>query len=109
VKPQGSSVASWRRQVDPSSPRERFLKPMRLLEKFGLFEYSAGTVGLYDRRIFPISRIGDRILGSILGKNLLAVTRKDDSLALVVANPNSMAPSLIGGRYNEAVGGNSVL
>jgi hypothetical protein len=48
---------------------------IRLLEKFGLFEYSAGTVGLYDRRIFPISRIGDRIFGSILGKNLYCVLK----------------------------------
>lgn len=59
---------------------------VRLLEKFGLFEYSDGSVGLYDRRIFPISRIGDRILGNVLGKNLLAVTRKND-----VAHPKFMA------------------
>ena len=69
---------------------------VRLLEKFGMFEYSASNVGFYDRAIFPISRIGDRVLRSVLGKNLLAVARKSNSSTLAVATPYSTAPSLHG-------------
>jgi SAM-dependent methyltransferase len=49
---------------------------VRALEKVGLFRYSSRTVGLYDKMIFPISLLGDRLLSNIVGKNLMAVARK---------------------------------
>lgn len=48
----------------------------RILEKVGLFSYSAGTIGWYDRAILPISLVGDSILSRMVGKNLIAVARK---------------------------------
>jgi SAM-dependent methyltransferase len=49
---------------------------VRLLEKFGLFRYSRSSVGFYDRAIFPLSRLGDHVLSNVVGKNLIAVSRK---------------------------------
>jgi putative flippase GtrA/SAM-dependent methyltransferase len=49
---------------------------VRLLEKFGLFRYWRGSVGLYDKAIFPLSRLCDHCLANVVGKNLIAVSRK---------------------------------
>ncbi len=49
---------------------------VKVLERLGLFRYSSGTVGFYDRAILPISLTGDRILSSVLGKNVIAIVRK---------------------------------
>ena len=49
---------------------------VRLLEKIGLFRYSSGTVGFYDRAILPFSLVGDCFLSRVVGKNVFAVARK---------------------------------
>ena len=49
---------------------------IRLLERFNLFRYSRGSVGFYDKAIFPLSRLGDHFLSDVVGKNLIAVSRK---------------------------------
>jgi len=49
---------------------------VRMLEAFGLFRYSSGTVGFYDKVIFPISLTGDIFLSSLIGKNVIAIARK---------------------------------
>jgi putative flippase GtrA/SAM-dependent methyltransferase len=49
---------------------------VRLLEKIGLFRYSSGTVGFYDRAVLPVSLFGDCILSRVVGKNVFAVARK---------------------------------
>jgi SAM-dependent methyltransferase len=49
---------------------------VRMLEKFNLFSYSGGTVGIYDRYLFPISRLLDLLTGNFVGKNLIAIARK---------------------------------
>jgi SAM-dependent methyltransferase len=49
---------------------------VRCLEKLKLFSYGGGTVGFYDRYIFPFSRALDSICHPILGKNLFAIARK---------------------------------
>jgi putative flippase GtrA/SAM-dependent methyltransferase len=49
---------------------------VRLLEKLRLFRYSRGSVGFYDKAIFPFSQLGDHFLSNVVGKNLIAVTRK---------------------------------
>jgi SAM-dependent methyltransferase len=46
---------------------------VRLLETVGLFRYSSGSVGFYDRHVFPISRTLDRAASGLVGKNLIAV------------------------------------
>ncbi len=37
------------------------------------------TIILYDRFLFPLSRLLDRLLGRLLGKNLLVLARRDGS------------------------------
>jgi putative flippase GtrA/SAM-dependent methyltransferase len=49
---------------------------VRMLEKVGLFRYSSGTVGFYDRAVLPVSLFGDCILSRVVGKNVFAVARK---------------------------------
>lgn len=49
---------------------------VRLLERLNLFSYTGGTVGFYDRYVFPASHWLDRITGGFFGKNLIAVARK---------------------------------
>jgi SAM-dependent methyltransferase len=49
---------------------------VRFLEKVNLFSYGAGTMGFYDRYLFPVSRRLDRVTNGIFGKNLIAVARK---------------------------------
>lgn len=49
---------------------------VRLMEAVGLFRYNPGSVKLYDRAIFPASRILDRLLRKVIGKNLILVGRK---------------------------------
>jgi hypothetical protein len=48
---------------------------IKLLERIGLFQYSGGTMDLYDRYVFPVSKELDRLLSSILGKKVIAVAR----------------------------------
>ena len=48
---------------------------IKLLERIGLFQYSGGTIGLYDRYVFPVSKELDRLLSPIIGKNVIAVAR----------------------------------
>jgi SAM-dependent methyltransferase len=55
---------------------------VRMLETVGLFRYSSGTVGFYDKTIFPISLLGDRFLSHIAGKNIMAVAHKTECQAL---------------------------
>lgn len=49
---------------------------VRLLEGVGLFRYNPGSVRLYDRVLFPISRVLDVFLRKLVGKNLILVGRK---------------------------------
>lgn len=49
---------------------------VRCLEKLNLFSYGGGTVGFYDRYIFPLSRALDGIFQHVLGKNLFAIAQK---------------------------------
>jgi len=49
---------------------------VRLLEGVGLFRYSPGTIGFYDRAIFPVSRGLDAAFSRLLGKSVIAVARK---------------------------------
>ena len=49
---------------------------VRLLEKANLFSYGGGTVGFYDRYLFPVSRAFDLVLSPVIGKNLVVVARK---------------------------------
>jgi putative flippase GtrA len=58
---------------------------VRLLEWFGLFRYSRGSVGFYDKVVFPLSRLGDHLLSDVVGKNLVAVSRKSERQTLGVA------------------------
>lgn len=39
-------------------------------------DLSPGSVKLYDRAVFPVSRVLDRLLQPLLGKNLLVVARR---------------------------------
>jgi SAM-dependent methyltransferase len=49
---------------------------VRLLESFGLFRYSVGSISFYDKTLFPFTRLSDRFLSDVMGKNLIAVSRK---------------------------------
>lgn len=49
---------------------------VRLLEKANLFRYSSGSVGFYDRYLFPVSHALDRLLGGVIGKNLVAIATR---------------------------------
>jgi len=49
---------------------------VRALETAGLFRYSSGSVGFYDRAIFPLSKEFDRITRNLFGKNVFAVARR---------------------------------
>lgn len=46
---------------------------VRLLETLKLFRYSSGSVGFYDRYLFPLSHALDRVFGGVIGKNLVTV------------------------------------
>ncbi len=46
---------------------------VRLLERLNLFSYSSGSVGFYDRYLFPISHLLDRLSHGAIGKNLVAI------------------------------------
>lgn len=50
---------------------------VRMLETLNLFSYGGGTVGFYDRYVFPLSRALDIPLSGFLGKNLIARARRD--------------------------------
>ena len=49
---------------------------VRLLEGLNLFRYDGGSVGFYDRYLFPISQGLDRAVRGVIGKNLVAVAYK---------------------------------
>jgi hypothetical protein len=49
---------------------------VRLLEQANLFKYGSGSVGFYDRCLFPVSRKLDRLFKGVIGKNLVAVARR---------------------------------
>jgi SAM-dependent methyltransferase len=49
---------------------------VRALETVGAFQYSPQSVGFYDRAVLPLSLLADRMLSSVLGKNVVAVARK---------------------------------
>jgi SAM-dependent methyltransferase len=49
---------------------------VRVSQKLGLFQYDPGSVRLYDRYLFPLSRRLDRLLSGVVGKNLMAVANK---------------------------------
>ena len=49
---------------------------VRMLEKLGLFWYSPGTVGFYDRTIMPVSLFCDCFLSNVVGKNIIALARR---------------------------------
>jgi hypothetical protein len=49
---------------------------VRLLEQVNLFKYGSGSVGFYDRYLFPVSRQLDRLLKGGIGKNLVAIARR---------------------------------
>ena len=49
---------------------------VRVLERVGLFRYGGGTIGMYDRYIFPISHALDRVFGHVVGKNLIAIAER---------------------------------
>ena len=49
---------------------------VRLMEAVGLFRYNPASVRLYDRAIFPVSRMLDKVFRKLLGKNLILVARK---------------------------------
>jgi SAM-dependent methyltransferase len=48
---------------------------VRVLEQVKAFSYGGGTVGFYDRYLFPLSKMLDVGLNRILGKNLVATAR----------------------------------
>jgi SAM-dependent methyltransferase len=48
---------------------------VRVLEQIKAFSYGGGTVGFYDRYLFPVSKILDVGLNRIVGKNLMATAR----------------------------------
>jgi len=48
---------------------------VKALERFGLFRYSRGTVGFYDRFVFPLSKALDKCLAPVIGKSVIAVAR----------------------------------
>ena len=49
---------------------------VRLMEAMGLFRYNPASVRFYDRALFPISRVLDKVFRKLLGKNLILVARK---------------------------------
>lgn len=49
---------------------------VRLMEAMGMFRYNPASVRLYDRAIFPVSRMLDKAFRGLLGKNLILVGRK---------------------------------
>ena len=42
-----------------------------------MFSYSGGTVGFYDTYRFPSAGLLDHVLSPVLGKNLIALARRD--------------------------------
>jgi SAM-dependent methyltransferase len=49
---------------------------VRILEKVHLFRYGSGSVGFYDRYVFPLSRRLDRLFEGAIGKNLIAIASR---------------------------------
>ena len=49
---------------------------VRVLEAFGAFRYSPGTIGFYDRYAMPVSMAMDRVCFPFFGKNVIAVAKK---------------------------------
>lgn len=49
---------------------------VRFMEAIGMFRYNPASVRLYDRAIFPVSRMMDTVFRKLLGKNLILVARK---------------------------------
>ena len=49
---------------------------VRLLESVNLFQYGSGSVGFYDRFLFPVSRGLDWISRGAIGKNLIAIAER---------------------------------
>jgi SAM-dependent methyltransferase len=49
---------------------------VRILETVKLFRYGSGSVGFYDRYLFPASRQLDRLFKGAIGKNLIAIASR---------------------------------
>ncbi len=49
---------------------------VRILELFNLFKYASGSVGFYDRYLFPVSQQLDRLFKGTIGKNLIAIASR---------------------------------
>jgi SAM-dependent methyltransferase len=49
---------------------------VRILEPVNLFRYGSGSVGFYDRYLFPVSRQLDRLFKGTIGKNLIAIASR---------------------------------
>ena len=49
---------------------------VRILELVNLFRYGSGSVGFYDRYLFPVSRQLDRLFKGTIGKNLIAIASR---------------------------------
>ncbi len=49
---------------------------VRVLEAFGAFQYSPGTIEFYDRYVLPVSIAMDTVCFPFFGKNVIAVAKK---------------------------------
>ena len=49
---------------------------VRILELVNLFKYGSGSVGFYDRYLFPVSQQLDRLSKGAIGKNLIAIASR---------------------------------
>jgi SAM-dependent methyltransferase len=49
---------------------------VRILEQINLFKYGSGSVGFYDRYLFPVSQHLDRLFKGSFGKNLIAIASR---------------------------------
>jgi SAM-dependent methyltransferase len=52
---------------------------VRVLERVGLFRYSSGSIGFYDRYLVPLSLAIDRVTAPLWGKNVIALVRNPGS------------------------------
>jgi 2-polyprenyl-3-methyl-5-hydroxy-6-metoxy-1,4-benzoquinol methylase len=51
---------------------------IRAIESVVNFRYSPGKIGFFDRVLLPVSLVSDKMLSSILGKNVVAIARKPE-------------------------------
>jgi SAM-dependent methyltransferase len=49
---------------------------VRILEQINLFKYGSGSVGFYDRYLFPVSQHLDWLFKGSFGKNLIAIANR---------------------------------